>query len=46
MNIPSFQLIRKDRTDDRRGGGVCCHVKNNIKRTHLVELESDDFEVL
>ena len=46
INITSFHLIRKHRTDDRRGEVFCCYAKNDIKCSHLGELESDDFEVL
>ena len=46
ISMPSFQLIRKDRINDHRGGGVCCYVKDYINCIHLTELENDDFEVL
>jgi hypothetical protein len=46
ISMPSFQLIRKDRINDRRGGGVCRYVKDYINCIHLTELENDHFEVL
>ena len=35
ISMPSFQLIRKDRINDCRGGGVCCYVKDYINCIHL-----------
>lgn len=29
--LPNFSLLRKDRGDDRRGGGLAIYIKNNIK---------------
>ena len=42
VSIPSFQLIRKDRTNDRRGG----YIRDDIKCIHLADLEKDELEVL
>ena len=44
INIENFICHRRDRSDGRRGGGVCCFVSVELPCLRVVELETDTVE--
>ena len=45
INIAGYHLLRRDRKQ-RAHGGVCLYAKNSFACRPLLELQSEDFEVL
>ena len=45
INIAGYHLLRRDRKQ-RAHGGVCLNAKNSFACHPLLELQSEDFEVL
>ena len=33
ISVDGYDMIRRDRTDGRRGGGVCMYIKNDIQHS-------------
>ena len=46
VDLPGYSVIRHDRSDGRRGGGVCAYVKDFVPLTHLNDLSNPNFESL
>ena len=46
INLCGYSLLRHDRSDGRRGGGVCVFVKDTLPFIHLKEIESHEYESL
>ena len=46
IDISGYSLLRHDRSDGRRGGGVCVFVKDMLPFIHLKEIESHEYESL
>ena len=47
FNIPGYcPLIRLDRLDGRRGGGVAMYVSSEFVPSRRYDLESSDYEIL
>ena len=46
LSIEGFSLERKDRCDDRTGGGVACYIRNSFMYTRLSNLEEKELEVI
>ena len=46
VEMKEFSLVRKDRGDDRRGGGVCAYINSSIGFTTIDELNNSSFESL
>jgi hypothetical protein len=44
ISIPHYSIYRKDRPSDKRGGGVCIYITNNLKHTPLSYLNNSEFE--
>jgi hypothetical protein len=44
VNLSGYIRYRRDRQDERRGGGVVCYIRNNLPCLHLKHLEDDDIE--
>lgn len=46
LSISNYICYRHDRSDGRRGGGVCCFVRSGLQCSRLDILESPDVEAL
>ena len=46
IDLPGFSVLRHDRSDGRRGGGVCVFVKDQFPLIHLNELSNPNVESL
>ena len=46
VDISNYTLVRKDRSADKRGGGVCTYIKSSIDFTTIDELNDSPFESL
>ena len=46
VDISDNTLVRKDRSADKRGGGVCTYIKSSIDFTTIDELNDSPFESL
>ena len=46
VDISDYTLVRKDRSADKRGGGVCTYIKSSIDFTTIDELNDSPFESL
>ena len=46
IDISGYSLLRHDRSDGRRGGGVCVFVKDMLPFIHLKDIESHEYESL
>jgi hypothetical protein len=46
IDLPGYSLIRQDRSDERRCGGVCAYVKDLLPLIILSDLSNPDFESL
>ncbi|CAB4024227.1 Hypothetical predicted protein [Paramuricea clavata] len=44
INIPAFLIIRKDRCDDQRVGGLCTYIRNTLDFLELKDLSHPDIE--
>lgn len=42
--LPGYVHVRKDRPDNHRGGGLCTFLANNIRFSHLQNLDDPNFE--
>ena len=46
VDISGYSLVRKDRSADKRGGGVCTYIKSSIDFTTIGERNDSPFESL
>lgn len=46
IDLHGFSVLRRDRSDGRRGGGVRVYVKEHLPLIHLKEPSNPDFESL
>jgi Reverse transcriptase (RNA-dependent DNA polymerase) len=44
VEISNYKCYRRDRSDGRRAGGVCCYVRSELPYVRLCQLESPDVE--
>jgi hypothetical protein len=40
VNVPGYNILRRDRSDGCRGGGVCLYIENSIDSYELLTLVS------
>jgi hypothetical protein len=46
IDLPGYSVIKYDRSDGRRGGGVCAYVKDLLPLILLSDLSNSDYESL
>ena len=44
INLPGYVTCRKDRPDDKRGGGICTYISSQMNFIELADLNNSNFE--
>ena len=45
-SVPGFTIYRRDRKDDKNGGGVMMYVNNELKHSRRTDLEDFGLEII